>query len=271
MALFLFLCYLFFIAAYHAKADDPYSCDNNIGNYTSTSTYDNNLKTLLSSLSSHTEINYGFYNFFYGEEPDKAYAIGVCRGDIEPNQCRTNLNNSIGYLREQCPNQKEAIVWGGDFTLWYSNHSIFGLLETSPTLYLYIQMNASYVDQYMQAVANLMQNLTANAALGDSRRKYEANSVFDTTVFETIYGYVMCMPDLSSQQCSDCLTRAISEIPNCCNGMRGGNILKPSCRIRYDPYPFYNSTIELDLDSPSLPPSSGKLLTPPYLKQSYPN
>ncbi|XP_024626533.1 cysteine-rich receptor-like protein kinase 10 isoform X1 [Medicago truncatula] len=260
MALFPFLCYLFFIAAYHAKADDAL-CDNNIGNYTSNSTYDNNLKTLLSSLSSHTEINYGFYNFSYGEEPNKAYVIGVCRGDIEPNQCRTNLNNSIGYLREQCPNQKEAIVWGGDFTLWYSNRSIFGLLETSPTLYLYLQRNTSYVDQYMQAVANLMRNLTAKAALGDSRRKYEADSVFETTSFETIYGYVLCMPDLSSQQCTDCLNAAISEIPNCCNGKMGGNVLKPSCRLRYDPYRFFNSTIVLDSPPSTNNTSSGQSKT----------
>jgi len=253
MALFPFLCYLFFIAAYHAKADDSYSCDHDIGNYTSNSTYDNNLKTLLSSLSSRTEINYGFYNFSYGEEPDKAYAVGVCRGDIEPNQCRTNLNNSIGYLREKCPNQKEAIVWGGDFTLWYSNRSIFGLLTTSPTFYLILERNASDADQYKQALSNLMTNLTEKAAAGDSRRKYEADSVFETTSFETIYGYVLCMPDLSSQQCSDCLTMAISEIPDCCTGKMGGNILKPSCRLRFDPYRFYNSTIVLD--SPSLPPS----------------
>ena len=257
MALFPFLCYLFFIAAYHAKADDPYSCDNNIGNYTSTSTYDNNLKTLLSSLSSHTEINYGFYNFFYGEEPDKAYAIGVCRGDIEPNQCRTNLNNSIGYLREQCPNQKEAIVWGGNFTLWYSNRSIFGLLETSPTQYLFLNSNASDADQYKQALSNLMQNLTAKAASGDSRRKYDADSVYDPANFATIYGYVLCMPDLSSQQCTDCLNEAVSEIPNCCNGKTGGNVLKPSCRLRFDPYRFFDSTIVLDSPPSTNNTSSG--------------
>jgi len=135
MALFLFLCSLFMIIVSQAKAGDPVSCDNNKGNYTVNSTYDNNLKTLLSSFSSHAEINYGFYNLSYGQDPDKAYAIGLCRGDLEPNQCLTKLNNTIGYLREQCPNQKEAIVWGGDFTLWYSNRSIFGIVETSPTLF----------------------------------------------------------------------------------------------------------------------------------------
>jgi hypothetical protein len=261
MPLFLFLCFLFSTFVSQAKAGDPVSCDNSRGNYTTNSIYDNNLKTVLSSFSSHTQINYGFYNFSYGQDPDKAYAIGLCRGDLSPNQCLTNINNSFVYLREQCPNQKEAIVWGGDFTLWYSNRSIFGIVETSPTLYLILERNASDADMYKQALSNLMKNLTEKAASGDSRRKYDADSVSDPANFATIYGYVLCMPDLSSQQCTDCLVQTISEIPNCCNGKMGGNILKPSCRIRFDPYRFFNSTIVLDSNAtppepPSLPPSS---------------
>ncbi|PNX58042.1 cysteine-rich receptor-like protein kinase, partial [Trifolium pratense] len=166
-----------------------------------------------------------------------------------------NLNNSIGYLREQCPNQKEAIVWGGDNTLWYSNRSIFGIVETSPTKYLILTRDASDADQYEEALSNLMTNLTEKAASGDSRRKYDAHSVSDGN-FGIIYGYVLCMPDLSSQQCNDCLVQTISEIPLCCNGKMGGNILKPSCRIRFDPYRFFNSTIVLDPNAtPPEPPS----------------
>ncbi|CAJ2630373.1 unnamed protein product [Trifolium pratense] len=255
MARFLFLCFLFSIIVSQAKAGDAFSCDNSRGNYTTNSIYDNNLKTVLSSFSSHTEINYGFYNFSNGQDPDKAYAIGVCRGDVEPNDCRRNLNNSIGYLREQCPNQKEAIVWGGDNTLWYSNRSIFGIVETSPTKYLILTRDASDADQYEEALSNLMTNLTEKAASGDSRRKYDAHSVSDGN-FGIIYGYVLCMPDLSSQQCNDCLLQTISEIPLCCNGKMGGNILKPSCRIRFDPYRFFNSTIVLDPNAtPPEPPS----------------
>ncbi|WJX14855.1 hypothetical protein P8452_05062 [Trifolium repens] len=261
MPLFLFLCFLFSRIISQAKAGDPVSCDNSRGNYTTNSIYDNNLKTVLSSFSSHTQINYGFYNFSYGQDPDKAYAIGLCRGDLSPNQCLTNINNSFVYLREQCPNQKEAIVWGGDFTLWYSNRSIFGIVETSPTQYLIYERNATDADMYKQALSNLMTNLREKAASGDSRRKYDADSVSDPANFATIYGYALCMPDLSSQQCTDCLVQTISEIPNCCNGKMGGNILKPSCRIRFDPYRFFNSTIVLDStatppEPPSLPPSS---------------
>ncbi|XP_045787188.1 putative receptor-like protein kinase At4g00960 [Trifolium pratense] len=255
MALFLFLCFLFSIIVSQAKAGDPVYCDSSRGNYTTNSIYDNNLKTVLSSFYSHTEINYGFYNFSYGQDPDKAYAIGVCRGDVKPNDCRRNLNNSIGYLREQCPNQKEAIVWAGDNTLWYSSRSIFGIVETNPTQYLIYERDASNADEYPQALSNLMGYLLFIAASGDSRQKYAADSLTlnDPANFATIYAYVQCMPDLSQQECTTCLFHPISEIQKCCNGRMGGNIFKPSCRIRFEPYRFFNSTILLD--SPSLPPS----------------
>ncbi|KAB1201237.1 Cysteine-rich receptor-like protein kinase 29 [Morella rubra] len=50
------------------------------GSYTANSTYKANLNHLLSSIS--TNISYGFYNSSYGEISDRAYAIGLCRGDV---------------------------------------------------------------------------------------------------------------------------------------------------------------------------------------------
>ncbi|CAK8573786.1 unnamed protein product [Lathyrus sativus] len=249
MALLPFLCCLFVLVVSQAKAIDPFSCDSNRGNYTANSTYDKNLKTLISTFSSHKEINYGFYNFSYGQDPDKAYVIGLCRGDLETNiQCLTNINNSFAYLKKQCPNQKEAIMWSGDVTLWYSNRSIFSLVETDPTMYLIFEFEriATNMDAYNKALSNLMAKLRIKAASGDTRRKYDADTGIDPVNYETIYGFVQCMPDLSGQECNDCLAEAISEIPNCCSRKMGGNILKPSCRLRFDPYPFYNSTVVLD-------------------------
>ncbi|XP_058768671.1 cysteine-rich receptor-like protein kinase 29, partial [Vicia villosa] len=233
MACLPFLYFLFFIIVSQAKAGDPASCDNKRGNYTANSTYDNNLKTLISSFSSHKEINYGFYNFSYGQDPNKVYAIGMCSGDLKPNECLTYLNSSFADLREQCPNQKEAIVWGGSLTLWYSNRSIFRIVETEPTADIFNTGTATDVDKYNDALYKLMTDLKDKAASGDSRRKYDAGKS-PYANFETIYGTVQCVADLSSQQCIHCLEVAIDEIPTCCNGTLGRRLLKPSCRLRYE-------------------------------------
>jgi hypothetical protein len=70
-------------------------CFNEKGNYTSNSTYRANLNTLLASMSSNTEIDYGFLNFSAGETPNKVNAIALCRGDILPEENSTRKDISV--------------------------------------------------------------------------------------------------------------------------------------------------------------------------------
>ncbi|KEH43957.1 cysteine-rich receptor-kinase-like protein [Medicago truncatula] len=219
-------------------------CINNNGNYTANSTYQNNLSTLLSNLTSNTEINYGFYNFSYGQNTDKVNAVGLCRGDVKPDVCRSCLNDSRVLLTKLCPNQKEAIGWYVDCMLRYSNRSIFGVMEASPSYLKWTLKNATEVDQFNQVLGNLMRKLKEIAASSDSRRKFATANA--TLNFETTYGLVQCTPDLSQQDCNDCLERAISEIPIYFNNKVGGIVLKPSCNIRHEIYSFYDPTPVID-------------------------
>ncbi|KAH1140053.1 hypothetical protein AAZX31_10G240800 [Glycine max] len=252
-----FLCCLFVIIISQASAQ---TCDNSRGNYTINSTYHNNLNTLLSNFSSHTEINYGFYNFSYGQEPDKVYTIGLCRGDQNQNQCLKCLNESRVSLADKCPNQKEAIDWRGECMLRYSNRSIFGLMENNPkVLVVRLENVTGSLDEFTEVLGNLMRNLSSTAASGDSRLKYATGSM-PTSNFQITYGFTECTPDLSLQECTQCLGEAIADIPVYFNGKTGGNVLKPSCRIRFDPYSFYGSTLKLD---PDAPPPATPLPSPP--------
>ncbi|KAK7357545.1 hypothetical protein VNO80_16834 [Phaseolus coccineus] len=216
-------------------------CMNDKGNYTANSTYHNNLNTLLSNLSSNTDIDYGFYNFSYGQDSNTVNAIGLCRGDVKPDACRRCLNDSKVLLTQLCPNQKEAIGWYDQCMLRYSNRSLFNTMETSPNFYLWNPGNATDIDQFNQVLRNLLDSLIGQATLGNSQRKFAAAHV-SGSVFQTIYGLVQCTPDLSEQDCSACLTGAISEIPQCCDGKKGGRILRPSCNFRYEVYSFYDPT-----------------------------
>ena len=119
-----------------------HSCLDN-RNYTSNSTYKANLNQLLSSLSSNTEIDYEFYNFSYGQNPNKVYSIGLCRGDVKPDNCCSCLNNATNLLPQFCPNQKEAIVWYEGCMLRYSFRDIFNIKETGPPLCEYNNISVS--------------------------------------------------------------------------------------------------------------------------------
>ncbi|KAL9317362.1 hypothetical protein ACSQ67_013879 [Phaseolus vulgaris] len=249
-----YVCCLLFIIISQASAQPSFLnhfCLSDEGSFTANSTYHTNLNTLLSNLTSNTQIDYGFYNLSYGENSDKVYAIGVCRGDVKPDECRSCINNSTVLLTQLCQNQKEAIGWYDKCMLRYSNRSIFGLMETSPLFYTLEFVNATNVDQFNQVLDNLVSNLTGIAAAsGDSRHKYAAGNSTAPNL-ETIYGVVQCTPDLSQQDCNQCLVEAFSRITS--SGKISGRVATPSCNIRYENYRFYDEpSTTTDAPAPSL-------------------
>jgi len=222
-------------------------------NYTANSSFDTNLHTLLSTLTSHTEINYGFYNFSQGHDSDKVYAIGLCTGDLKPDDCRSCLNSSQAILTQLCPNQKEAIKWEEKCMVRYSNRSIFRTMETSPYWPMHNNNNATTdVEEFNKVLGGLLRNLRDKAAGGDSCRKYATDTAIVAS-FQTIYGLMQCTPDLSKQDCADCLDWTISDIRRFSEDRVGALVLRPSCNVRYEIYPFYDATAILD---PAPPPAS---------------
>ena len=161
----------------------PPTCNNNTGNYTRNSTYKTNLNQVLSSLYSNTTIDYGFYYSTYGQNSDdQVYAIGLCRGDVNPDDCRGCLKNSSTLLTQDCPNQKEAVGWCDQCMLRYSNSSIFGIMDTSFHVLVCDMQNVSAdnLAQFNDDVNILLNNLTSEAAAGGSLRKYATGSAITT-------------------------------------------------------------------------------------------
>uniref|UniRef100_A0A7N2LJN6 Gnk2-homologous domain-containing protein n=1 Tax=Quercus lobata TaxID=97700 RepID=A0A7N2LJN6_QUELO len=56
-----------------------------------------------------------------------------------------------------------------------------------------------------------------------------------------LYGLAQCTRDLSGLDCKKCLDTAISELPNCCDGKRGGRVVGGSCNVRYELYHFVHA------------------------------
>ena len=220
-----------------------YFCDNNNGNYTSNSIYEKNLYQLLPTLYSNTTIDYGFYYSTYGQNSDdQVYAIGLCRGDVNPDDCRGCLMNSSTLLTQYCPNQKDAIGVYVQCILRYSNSSIYGMMETRPVISLRNVKNvsANSVGQFNDDLNSLLNNLTNEAAAGSSLVKYAARG--GTRDFLPLYALVQCTPDLSQQYCINCLLDAIQVVPQYCNGSQGGRVILPSCNLRFEQYSFFDST-----------------------------
>ncbi|KAG6695125.1 hypothetical protein I3842_09G080500 [Carya illinoinensis] len=196
-------------------------CLNDKGNYTSNSTYDKNLKHIVSSLSSGARVNYGFFNSSYGNNSDEVHAIGLCRGDSNSDDCRSCLNNAASVLKQNCSVQKEAIL-GDDYCMF-----------RYPRIYMWNVNNvsANYLDQFNNVLRTLLEGLRDEAAAGGSLRKYAVNKT-TAPQFMTLYALVQCTPDLSREQCGNCLTGVFGDIPQWFSGKQGGILITPSCNFR---------------------------------------
>ncbi|KAK8675348.1 hypothetical protein V6N13_033417 [Hibiscus sabdariffa] len=235
---------------------DPYfqaSCVDTAGNYTANSTYQANLNTIFSHLTSQTDFNYGFYNLSAGQNPNHVNAVALCRGDTNQDDCNTCLNETVFELRQRCPLYKEVVGWSEFCMLRYANRDLFGELETSPGSCLLNTQDVTDADRFNQALDILLTSLSRLAAAGGPLRKYAADSS-TVGVFQTVYAMVQCSPDLYEQECGDCLSGAKDGIRDCCLGKRGCRILRPSCFLRYESDPFYQTPLPLPPPPPSPPP-----------------
>uniref|UniRef100_A0A7N0TRI7 Gnk2-homologous domain-containing protein n=1 Tax=Kalanchoe fedtschenkoi TaxID=63787 RepID=A0A7N0TRI7_KALFE len=230
-------------------------------NYTSSSAYQKNLNTLLSSLTSNNGIDYGFYNFSEGEGIERVNFIALCRGDVRQAACQRCVNFSTTDLPQRCPTQKEAIVWYDNCMFRYSNQSIFRTWE-QPALYMWNLNNVSDVTKFSQSLDGLLSDLRKEASAGDSRQKFAIGDASYAN-YTRIYGLVQCTPDLSEVQCSNCLDRSFRDITNAFNGKQGGRVIGPSCNFRYEIDQFYEIPPPPSPPATAAPPPTTTDIVPP--------
>ncbi|KAH7511440.1 hypothetical protein FEM48_ZijujUnG0014800 [Ziziphus jujuba var. spinosa] len=68
------------------------------------------------------------------------------------------------------------------------------------------------------------------AASGNSTAKFAFGN--DTVLnAEGLIALVQCTPDLDEGECNGCLDHSILQIPDCCGGKDGGQVLTPNCNL----------------------------------------
>ncbi|KAM1895596.1 hypothetical protein ACFX13_044325 [Malus domestica] len=128
------------------------------------------------------------------------------------------LTDAANYIREGCPNHKEAIGWQNDCMLRYSNRSIYGMMQTNPALYLKNDGNVSTgLDAFSQERSHLLNRLAQKTATGGDLRKFATGK------------------------------RKHS------NASIGVRIVTPSCGLRYENYTFFYDTTETPTANTAIP------------------
>ncbi|CAH8360640.1 unnamed protein product [Eruca vesicaria subsp. sativa] len=231
------------------------------GNFTANSTFSGNLNRLVSSLYSLTSKPYGFYNLSSGEDSsgERAYATGLCRREVKGDDCLRCIQTAAQNLTVQCPQTKQAVVWYTHCMFRYSNRTTYGRKETTPTLFLPAPEEiSSNRDEFGRRQLELLHRLKGVAAAGGSNRKHAQGNGSASTGYRRFYGMAQCTPDLSEQDCNDCLEFGFDNIQSCCGNLIGLRWFCPSCNFRFETWRFYEFESELEPDPPARTERTGK-------------
>ncbi|MED6160545.1 hypothetical protein PIB30_052370 [Stylosanthes scabra] len=215
--------------------------------------YQNDLTTLLSSLSSKAT-----NNTVTGKTPsDTVYGLYMCRGDMPSelySECVGNATQRLSNNTE-CSHSVAAVMWYDECMVRYSNTSFFSRVTVAPGYPGYVLASPTNMTDQQSFNRLLYQTLNqtaddaANAPIGEKKFATKEAAI---SIFQNLYCLAQCTPDLSPEDCRSCLDGLInSDLPDCCAGKQGGRILYPNCNIRFEIYPFYR-TLESAAPAPAL-------------------
>lgn len=214
--------------------------------YFSGSTFEANLKLLLTFLSSNATKNNGFYNFTAGHDsPDVAYGLSLCRGDCSSDICQTCVSEATKAILTQCPKAKEAVIWYDECMVRYvhqsfiaTNNETLGFQFGNPSS---VKEDAGFKQVLDSTLSDLI-NRASNVTVSHNKHAIRgfATQIVNYTSVQTLYGLAQCTPDLSGNDCSHCLREAIRFLPQCCDKKQGGRVLLYSCNFRYEMYSFFS-------------------------------
>ncbi|MQM12756.1 hypothetical protein Taro_045675 [Colocasia esculenta] len=242
-------------------------CDSTGGsgtNYAANSTFESNLKTLLSSIAADGSAS-GFFNGTAGDFPDRVYGLVLCRGDVSAGDCRSCLDTAAQEVLQICPSRRSAVVWYDYCMIRYSDQRFFSVPDDVLKVPMWNTQNLREVIQFNQQLNLLMARLVRYAAYNRSARMFATGvAEYADPATPKIYGLGQCGMDQSASDCDTCLTGLISEMPSWAFGKKGARYLKATCNIRYELYSFYKGSamVSVPLSANATPPTAAVLQPP---------
>ncbi|CAN6808927.1 unnamed protein product, partial [Brassica oleracea] len=210
----------------------------------SNSSYAQNRRNLFSTLANKVLTNGGVYNASLSQYPNKVYALGLCARGFKPKACLSCLERLTLETQRDCPNIMDSFVWGSDdedrvsCLVRSSNHS----LGTSSLVLLPDQIEPSinmtlFMQQWEYTVNNTL--VAATKANTSSVHKYYSAVKAEFTAFPNVYMLTQCTPDITSQDCKQCLEACLKYFREQFRGRTGGMVSLPSCFFRWDLFSFH--------------------------------
>ncbi|KAL0009701.1 hypothetical protein SO802_004809 [Lithocarpus litseifolius] len=185
---------------------------------------------------------------------DPIYALHLCRGDVSTEVCRDCLATAAKFLAKECSRELVAVIWYGECMMRYSNAYFFSTVDKVPSVCTYNTQNIAEHERFNQLLGTIMNDLANQASEVPAGSNKFGTKEANFSELQTIYSVVQCTPDLNTTDCKRCLGTAMDNLPWCCAGKRGANVLLPRFYVRYEMYPFYKIINAAPTPAPGLPP-----------------
>lgn len=231
----------------------------NVTTFPPNSVFQSNRNQLLSILVSNATRSTGFYQDTTGGQISTTETVDgllLCRGDIPAYLCKDCVEAAASEVIQLCPIEKQVVIWYDDCMVRYSNQSFLSTATQSVGVFMWNVGNVTQVGsgtaQFNQVLANTMDGLVPQVI--NAAEKF-ATQEANITGKITLYTLGQCTQDLSTADCYTCLRDAIAQLPECCVGKAGGRVMYPSCNIRFELYPFYNTSQEPTTEALVPPPA----------------
>ncbi|KAL4563112.1 hypothetical protein LXL04_027145 [Taraxacum kok-saghyz] len=204
-------------------------------NSTRNPVYQQNLRTLLSSLAKNTPLQEGkFLNTSVGNSSNQVHGVAWCRADVSSNTCSECLTRSTSIPLRDCPEIKDLVIWASLCSLRFSNTSFFGELWNSSSS---SSSNGHELDEpsvFSRGFA-MMEELGRNVS--------SQPLMFDTSVVDVgndgkRYGFGQCSRDLSETDCENCFGELLTTYRKFVLNRTGWEMLGVSCGLWYDDVRF---------------------------------
>ncbi|CAM0953441.1 unnamed protein product [Alopecurus aequalis] len=261
---------LVLLAVLQLAAAQPWPfCDTSSGNYSASSTYEDNLLNLVGTLGGKaSSAPSRFASGILGVAPDIVYGLILCRGDVTNSECldcSTSAYNDRAAGKTCGRNRDVALCYNACYVRLSDTNFLASAANSGDIVLIGGSINSSDVAGYSRAVTALL-NATVQYAVDNSAVWFATGQWSGPDPgFSRIYSVAQCTGDLSQVQCRGCLQDILSKWwTRFDRNQSGARVTGSRCSLRSEVgETFYNNAAMVQLPPKAAAPAGPGSTTVP--------
>ncbi|KAF8028493.1 hypothetical protein BT93_E1190 [Corymbia citriodora subsp. variegata] len=196
------------------------------------SLFESDLNSVLTSVvSSSSQAAYNSFAVGNGtSDPPEASIFGLyqCRGDLKLAECSRCIQSAVSQVSLVCPFSYGASLQLDGCYVRYEHMDFLGKLDTG-LRYQKCSKSAESGQDFFRRRDDVLAEL--RGAIG-----------FRVSSSGLVEGFAQCLGDLSTADCSTCLSQAVEEVRTLCGSAAAADVFLAQCYARYWASGYYDSS-----------------------------